>query len=128
MDVDEALDVARNIGEYIGHAPARTDALLALAAEVERLHDAWAPVPRRWADIEPGDTFFGAGPSLWHVERIGTSYGAALEVVAVRGNQTARVDDLDPDETVDVLVPVLERDSLAVLHEQLGAQPLGRTA
>lgn len=82
--------------------------------------DCWVPVPLRWRHVVAGDTFVGRENQLWHVEEI-NGYGAALDVAVRCSGDTHRV-DVDPDEAMQVLVPVAERDAVELLREELGAR------
>jgi hypothetical protein len=83
--------------------------------------DVWVPVPVRWRYVRSWDLIVGKNKAIWAVERIGCSYGPGLEVTAVCGPDSF-TDDVDPDETVQVLIPVAERDAVELCREELGAR------
>lgn len=85
--------------------------------------DAWVPVPLRFRHLVEGDVFLGSDGALWHVGQV--HHGAQTRV-AVQCGDAKRVGDLDPDETVEVLVPVSEREAVELTREQLGARLVER--
>jgi hypothetical protein len=88
--------------------------------------DVWVPVPLRWRHVHPGDTFVGRESRLWHVTGIGP-HEAEFRVDAVN-SYTPFTAMVDPDDTINVLVPVSERDAVELCREELGARLLaGRT-
>lgn len=123
----------RNVGADDG-APAEVAAACRLALDhVDELRTsyaaAWAPVTLTWRHTLPGDAFVGQGGTLW---RITSSAPAAvagqwqLDVAEAGEQATAYVGD--PDEDVDVLCPVAERDAFVLLRAELGARLVGRKA
>ena len=87
--------------------------------------DVWVPVPLRWRHVVQGDVFVGQG-SLWHVSRIGLEKGE-LTVDVYSGADEWR-GPVDPDDVINVLVPVAERDAVELCREELGARLIaGRT-
>jgi hypothetical protein len=86
--------------------------------------DVWVPVPVRFRHVVAGDTFVGNGAKLWHVTKV-TPDLAQLRVEAHQGDTVFRV-AIDPDEVVDVLTPVPERDALELTRDALGARLIER--
>jgi hypothetical protein len=87
---------------------------------------AWVPVELPWKHVRPGDAFVGREQKLWHVARCAPSQGQiAIQVVQVDEPINTYA---DPDETVQVLVPVSERDcaELLVGREQIAARLIER--
>ena len=87
--------------------------------------DVFVPVPLRFRHVIPGDVFLGRDGSLWAVTERGPSQRTSYGVVAVQGANQVAV-DVDPDETVQVLVPVTERDAVELTRAQLGARLVER--
>lgn len=81
----------------------------------------WAPVPVRWRYVQPGDVLAGKESLLVvaHVELGPRWFNAVLH-----GYEESF--DVDPDELVQVLVPIPERDAQRLSVEQLGAVVVGR--
>lgn len=82
--------------------------------------DVWVPIPLRWRHVAPGDVTLGREGDPWVITRCEPSQ----ELIAV---QAARSGDpintyCDPDDTVQVLVPVTERDAVELCREELGAR------
>jgi hypothetical protein len=92
--------------------------------------DPRVPVPMRVRHVVAGDEFASprdgshwritaAGDVLWHL--------AGRELVVTYEGRTV-TSDRDPDDVLDVLVPVVERDAVELLYDQLGARLItGRT-
>lgn len=85
----------------------------------EQLADTWTPVPLRWRHVQLGDVIAGGG-LLWSVVQLG-GYGTALNVRIACGARDWS-GEVDPDETVSVLVPLPERDAVELTRDQLGAR------
>lgn len=116
MSIDEAVRIAK---AHEGDSE-RAEAAWVLAEEVERLRTAWVTVPLRWRHTAPGDAFVGAGAVLWRITGTGPA-GAQWRLDVARAGEVILPYVGDPDQTVDVLVPVAERDGYVLLREQLGA-------
>lgn len=86
--------------------------------------DVWVPVPLRWRHVQPGDVIVGTNGRLIAVEATG-GHG---QQVYVHLHGHALPFPLDPDDTVQVLVPVAERDALVASRDQLGARIAERRA
>lgn len=89
----------------------------------------WAPVTLPWRHTLPGDAFIGQGGTLWRITASAPSSVAGqwqLDVAEAGEDATSYVGD--PDEDVDVLCPVAERDAFVLLRAELGARIVGRTA
>jgi len=84
--------------------------------------DVWVPVPLRWRHVAPGDTFEGQDKKLWHVEYIGIGSQSGLLGAVVRRANDQWNGKVDPDEVVNVLVPVTERDAVELCRDELGAR------
>jgi hypothetical protein len=82
--------------------------------------DVYVPVPLHWKHVLPGDVFVGKDGALWHVEETGPSLSTSYDVIAVRGAKVHKA-DVDPDDSIQVLVPVTERDALRLTRDELGA-------
>lgn len=86
--------------------------------------DAWVPVPLRWRHVVAGDAFLGKDGGLpWHVVAV----EQGRRVIVARGARTVTA-TVDPDDVIRVLVPVTERDAVALTREQLGARLVERRA
>lgn len=86
--------------------------------------DAWVPVPIRWRHVVPGDVVV-FGSALWLV----TLRPKDGEVHGQRTFHERHQGRPDPDDAVQVLIPVTERDAVELTREQLGARLVaGRTA
>lgn len=83
----------------------------------------WAPVPVRWRYVQPGDVTIGTAGLVFVT-------GAGVEGSRLRIDATSGAFDgtwySDPDELVNVLVPIPERDAARLTVEQLGAVVVGR--
>lgn len=89
--------------------------------------DVWVPVPIRWRHVAAGDVFVGRDGRLWHVTNRGPNQRTSYSVVAVHADDVVG-GDVDPDEVVNVLVPVTERDAVELCIDELGARLMaGRT-
>jgi hypothetical protein len=88
--------------------------------------DAWVPVQLRWRWVRTGDVFFSPKTGdLWSVVNdLGPTY--ARGSVLVRRGARSYVTTVDPDDAIAVLVPVVERDALALTRAELGARLVGR--
>lgn len=83
----------------------------------------WAPVPVRWRYVQAGDVTLGTA-ALVYVTGIGVE-GNRLRVDATASGFDGTWYP-DPDELVNVLVPIPERDAQRLSVEQLGAHVIGR--
>jgi len=85
--------------------------------------DVWVPVPLRWRHALQGDVFVGGDGQLWMVmERY--EYKGQHGAVACRSKEYDA--PINPDDVIQVLVPVSERDALELTREQLGARVVER--
>ncbi len=124
MDLDKALAIVDAMMDPVDSAGWPEDEAAAvryLLVLSERLRDAWTPIPLRWRHTAPGDAFIGEGGTLWRITATAAHGGQWALHVAHGGEPPTRYLG-DPDETVDVLVPVAERDALVLAREQLGAR------
>lgn len=85
----------------------------------------WAPVPLRWRHVRPGDITVAEDGSLVPIVSVGYSQ-AGVDVDYVVPGGLDHATELDPDEMVDVLVPIPERDLMRTTAEQLGAWCIDR--
>lgn len=86
--------------------------------------DAWVPVPLRWRHVIPGDVFVGGDGTLWHATHA-CPFNGRVSVTAKQG-PVERHADVDPDDRVNVLVPVTEAEAVELTIEQLGARLVSR--
>lgn len=89
--------------------------------------DVFIPVPLRWRHVMSGDVFTGHNGALWHVTEVRSTTSALLLVTTESGPHSFQA-EVDPDETVSVLVSVIERDAVELTREQLGVQLVQRRA
>ena len=89
------------------------------------LSQAWVPVPLRWRHVIPGDVFVGRDNILWTVTEALDPQSFSFEVVVSRIDDHFR-DNVDPDDVINVLVPVTERDAVELTMEELGARLVQR--
>lgn len=89
------------------------------------LSTVWVPVPLRWRHVIPGDVFVGKDDRLWQVTDLTHDRGMLIEVTC-QSVLDVFYDEADPDDTVNVLVPVLERDAVELTIEELGARLVSR--
>lgn len=89
----------------------------------EELERVWVPVPLRWRHVIAGDVFVGGDRALWTVA--GAVPGKHFHVEVRRGANTFTT-EIDPDDVVNVLVPVLERDAVELSMDELGARLIER--
>lgn len=83
----------------------------------------WAPLALRWRHVTPGDVIIGAKDDQpWMITDV-----APNGVRAARGGRSV-TRKVDPDETVQVLVPLVERDARALLARELDARQIGPTS
>lgn len=82
--------------------------------------DAWLPVPLRWRHVLAGDVFVARNGTLWHVISTGTAPTGQFLVATSRGPEEYG-STVDPDDSIQVLVPVAERDALRLTRDELGA-------
>lgn len=81
-----------------------------------------APVPIGWRHVRAGDVFRDPRGRLWSVLAIGHAAGGLVRATVTRAGLNPAVADLDPDERVEVLYEVPERDAITLVVEQLGAR------
>lgn len=93
-----------------------------MTAELEP--DVWIPVPLRWRHVAAGDTFVAGDGQLWHVAQREPSQGQ-IAVQVVQRAQTSNA-YVDPDDVVNVLIPVVEVDAVELSREELGARLVAR--
>lgn len=88
--------------------------------------DAYVPVPIRWRHVVPGDVFVGRDGALWLVA--GISAGGVADKATLVGPITyhAGPGEIDPDDTVTVLIPVSEAEAVELTREVLGARLVER--
>lgn len=86
--------------------------------------DAWVPVPLRWRHILPGDMVVAPDDQIWHVIEV-WSGKCSTTATAERGKERFSR-DVDPDDVIPVLVPVVERDAVELTRDQLGARLVER--
>lgn len=85
--------------------------------------DAWLPVPLRVRHVCVGDIFLSPKRTgqLWMVAgRVDLVDRPASAVTVVRSG-VEHTAELDLDDTMQVLVPVTERDALRLTRDELGA-------
>lgn len=95
----------------------------------------WAPVPLAWRHVHPGDVVLGPADDdnpagvPWTVLRNTEARQTFERDVELIGGETAdRVSaQLDPDRSVDVLVPAVLRQSLIALRTGLDTKVEGRS-
>lgn len=85
------------------------------------MSEVWVPVPLRWRHIIPGDVFLGGadGDMPWMIVRIEKDWGGK---VTCQSGPDVFSSEVDPDDTVNVLVPASERDAVELTIEELGAR------
>ena len=93
----------------------------------EELAMCWVPVPLRWRHTRPGDVIVGKGDDLWMIEGVSAG-GWGDRGFLVQGQTTYETPrgSIDPDETVQVLVPLPEREALTVARDELAARVIER--
>lgn len=116
---DHTTDDTEAVAWHAGYTDGHTAGLAARPPST-----VWAPHTVRWRHARPGDAFTGHGGQLWHIADIGGSPDA----IAVRAMQGARQVPVtvDPDEPVTLLLPVDERDAIALTADLLGARIIDR--
>jgi hypothetical protein len=82
--------------------------------------DAWVPVPMCWRNVQAGDVVLDPDGSLWMVEVSGERPDRRGVWTAVRHGDQTRARQRDPEEVVNVLVPLA-----AVLAEYVASAPAG---
>jgi hypothetical protein len=90
--------------------------------------DDLVPVPIRVRYVAVGDELVSAqDDSRWRVTDVGENLWrlAGRRLTAVSGKQTI-TSELDPDRTLDVLVPADEYAAVELLHAELGARLTGQ--
>jgi len=86
--------------------------------------DAFVPVPIRWRAVIPGDVIVAPDGVLWLI----TLCPKDGEVIGQRTFHERNSGRPDPDEVVQVLVPVTEADAVELCRDELGARLVaGRT-
>ena len=94
------------------------------------MSDPRVPVPMRVRSVVAGDEFVSPRDgSHWRVTEAGDLLWrhAGRELVVTCEGRTV-TSERDPDDVLDVLVPVVERDAVELLYDQLGARLMtGRT-
>jgi hypothetical protein len=83
--------------------------------------DAWVPVPIRWRHVIGGDIVLDPAGAPWHVSE-NDLLGTWVLQQGLREFQR----QADPDEVVNVLVPVPERDAVELARDVLGARLVER--
>ena len=86
--------------------------------------DVWVPVSIRFRYVQAGDTFVGNAAQLWHVISIKPDL-SQLRIQAHQGHTLFSV-MVDPDDVIDVLTPVPERDAIELTRDALGARLIER--
>lgn len=81
----------------------------------------WAPVEKHWRLVQPGDVTVGADGDLIPITGIRPDRGEIRVEFTLRGTD-GHVAFVEADGLVDVLVPAVERDGLALLAEELGGR------
>lgn len=90
--------------------------------------DTWAPVLMRWRLVRPGDVFLDRAGLPWSVTNVGPNARGSVSVVAVRADDV-RGRDVHPDDLVNVLIPLVEREAVMNLREAgVTGQLIERTA
>lgn len=88
------------------------------------LAQVFVPVPIRWRHVNARDTFIAPDGQPWHVTHTWPAKGL-IEVTALNGPVKFSA-DVDPDDVVDVLIKVAERDAVELTMEELGARVIAR--
>lgn len=117
-DHDSPADVADACAQAVAHIDELRTAYTA----------AWAPTPLPWRHTLPGDAFVGQDGTLWRITASQPAAGTEWRLDVAAAGEAATTYLGDRDETVDVLVPALERDAFLLLRAELGAQLVDRTA
>lgn len=90
----------------------------------------WAPVPVRWRYVQRAEVIVGRAGELLRVvySDLADDGRSWMVTVAqmVSGPDALWAGPVDPDELVQVLVPIPERDAQRLSVEQLGAVVVGR--
>jgi hypothetical protein len=116
MHLDHALAVAD--AQTLTGGPER-DALTTLAATVRAGRDGYGGTPTPWAEVEAGAVFVGAN-GLWFVEEAPKDRPDRQAVIRC-GAERHEV-GVYPTDTIDVLVPLVERNAARLLVAELGAR------
>lgn len=89
--------------------------------------EAYVPVPMRWRLVRPGDVVLDPDGRPWMTDDVSwLSFGTLFvhlsrgDDVVVRPDSNKDKPPFDPDATVDVLIPLAERDAVIALREGLG--------
>lgn len=88
------------------------------------MSEVWVPVPLRARHVITGDVFVGGDSNLWHVKDV-RRHDTYLTFYTESG-QSYYPADIDPDDTVNVLVPASERDAVELTIDELGARLVER--
>lgn len=88
--------------------------------------DAWVPVPMRYRYVIAGDVFIDPRGRLWVVNRSGGMDNGHWAVVATHADVPVRSAEVDPDDMLNVMVPVTEVDAVELTRAELGARLVGR--
>ncbi len=86
------------------------------------LTTAWVPVPLRWRHVIAGDVIVGRDGTPWLI----VTRGCDGSVGAMHTDDDRHTSAVDPDATVQVLVPATERECVELTREQLGARLIER--
>src|SRR4051812_26943329 len=111
MHLDHALAVAD--AQTLTGGPER-DALTTLAATVRASLDGYGGPPTPWSDVEAGAVFVGEGGALWTVDKAAKDLPDRGRAVVRHGATTYDVSTY-PADTIDVLVPLVERNAARLL-------------
>lgn len=93
------------------------------------MSEVWVPVPLRWRHVNPGDVFLSEAScpddagTIWMVTRMEKDWGGK---VTCQSGPDVFSSEVDPDDVVDVLVPVSERDAVELSMDELGARLIAR--
>ena len=91
------------------------------------LRDVWVPAPVRWRHMLVGEVFLGAKDRQWMVSALASQPDGTISVTARQGQDEFQA-VVDPDETIQALVPTVEREALELTRAELGAQIIERRA
>jgi hypothetical protein len=94
----------------------------------EQLAQTWVPVSIPWRLVVPGDVMIAPDGAPWAITDCAPRVGSQWWAVAVRGANQPYEAPMDPDDRINVLVAVTERDAVELSMDELGARLIERRA
>lgn len=101
--------------------PARDAEMYAAGLAAKAPADAWVPVSVRWRHVVSGDVVLDPDGRTWML----TDRPMTGGMTVTRGAHSYTATP-DPDDVVDVLIPVVERDAVELARAELGARLIER--